>query len=103
MNNRASILTALSIITRLLSIFAGKPTENLKRSGLFSPATCRAYCVSIRIVSLAECPFLIFPIGNKEAFNRHDYEKLEEVDEAKFRDLIDAWVLEYVEMFAAVK
>lgn len=42
-------------------------------------------------------------IRNKEAFNRHYYEKLEEVDEAKFRDLIDAWVLEYVEMFAASK
>lgn len=40
-------------------------------------------------------------IRNKEAFNRTYFERLEDVDEAKFHNLIDAWVLEYAELFAA--
>jgi hypothetical protein len=40
-------------------------------------------------------------IRNKEAFNRNFFEELEAADEQKFRELIDAWVLEYAEMYAA--
>jgi len=40
-------------------------------------------------------------IRNREAFNRNYFEELATADERKFRDLIDAWVLEYVEMYAA--
>ena len=40
-------------------------------------------------------------VRNKEVFNRHHYEKLEEVDPDSFAELIDLWVLEYAEMYAA--
>ena len=39
-------------------------------------------------------------IRNKEVFNRTWFEKLEEASAEKFRDLIDAWVLEYAELYA---
>ena len=40
-------------------------------------------------------------IRNKEAFNRNYFEELATADQQKFHDLIDAWVLEYAEMYAA--
>jgi hypothetical protein len=40
-------------------------------------------------------------IRNKEAFTRTYFEKIEDVDPQKFEQLIDAWVLEYAEMYAA--
>jgi hypothetical protein len=40
-------------------------------------------------------------IRNKEAFARNYFEKIEDVDPEKFEQLIDAWVLEYAEMYAA--
>jgi hypothetical protein len=40
-------------------------------------------------------------IHNREAFNRKYFEQLGEVDAAKFLKLIDAWVLEYAEIYAA--
>jgi hypothetical protein len=40
-------------------------------------------------------------IRNKEVFNRNFFEQLADADEEKFRELIDAWVLEYAELFAA--
>jgi hypothetical protein len=40
-------------------------------------------------------------IRNKEVFNRNFYEPLAEADEEKFRQLTDAWVLEYAEIYAA--
>lgn len=40
-------------------------------------------------------------IHNKEVFNRNFFEELETADEKKFRDLVDAWVLEYAELYAA--
>lgn len=40
-------------------------------------------------------------IRNKEAFNRTWFEKLEEASPEKFEELIDAWVLEYAELYAA--
>ncbi len=39
-------------------------------------------------------------IRNKEVFNRTWFEKLEDASVEKFRDLIDAWVLEYAELYA---
>jgi len=39
-------------------------------------------------------------IRNKEVFNRHYFEKLQDVDLDKFMELIDVWVLEYAELFA---
>lgn len=40
-------------------------------------------------------------IRNRELFSRQFYEKIVEADAGKFVDLIDAWVLEYAELFAA--
>src|SRR5262245_55375537 len=40
-------------------------------------------------------------IRNREVFNRNYFEELVTADEAKFGDLIDAWVLEYAELYAA--
>jgi hypothetical protein len=40
-------------------------------------------------------------IRNKEVFNRKHFEKIAEADLDTFRELIDVWVLEYAELFAA--
>jgi len=40
-------------------------------------------------------------IRNKEVFNRKQFEKLSEVDLDNFMNLVDVWVLEYAEMYAA--
>lgn len=40
-------------------------------------------------------------IRNKEIFTRSHFEKLEEIDIDQYLELIDLWVLEYVELFAA--
>jgi hypothetical protein len=40
-------------------------------------------------------------IRNKELFNRSHYQRLAEVDPATFRELIDLWILEYAERYAA--
>lgn len=40
-------------------------------------------------------------IRNKEAFARSHYQKLSEVDLEGFQEMIDLWILEYVEGFTA--
>ena len=40
-------------------------------------------------------------IRNKEVFNRNYFEPLADADQQKFSELIDAWVLEYAELYAA--
>ncbi|RCS40626.1 hypothetical protein DTL42_24970 [Bremerella cremea] len=40
-------------------------------------------------------------VRNKELFNRSHFEKLSEVNEADFRDLIDLWIVEYAEQYSA--
>jgi hypothetical protein len=40
-------------------------------------------------------------IRNKEVFSRSHYQALSDVDVASFTELIDHWVLEYAELFAA--
>ncbi len=40
-------------------------------------------------------------IANKEVFNRTHYQRLGEADLASFNNMIDMWVLEYAEMYAA--
>jgi hypothetical protein len=40
-------------------------------------------------------------IRNREVFNRNFFEELEAANQQKFFDLIDAWVLEYAELYAA--
>lgn len=40
-------------------------------------------------------------IRNKEVINRNHFELIQESDLETFRELIDVWVLEYAELFAA--
>lgn len=40
-------------------------------------------------------------IRNKEVFNRNHFEKIQDVDITTFRELIDVWVLEFAELYAA--
>jgi len=40
-------------------------------------------------------------IRNKELFNRSHFQQLGEVDVTSFREMIDLWVLEYAELYAA--
>ena len=40
-------------------------------------------------------------IRNKEVFNRSHYQLLNEVDPERFEELVDAWVLEFAELYAA--
>lgn len=40
-------------------------------------------------------------IRNKEVFNRSHYQMLNEVDLERFEELVDAWVLEFAEVYAA--
>jgi len=40
-------------------------------------------------------------IQNREMFNRSHYERLDEVDVARFREMVDLWTLEFAELYAA--
>jgi hypothetical protein len=40
-------------------------------------------------------------IRNKEVFNRSFFEKIADVDVARFVELVDLWVLEYAELYSA--
>lgn len=40
-------------------------------------------------------------IRNKEVFNRNHYQRLADVDFTSFTEMIDLWVLEYAELYAA--
>ncbi|MEM7316339.1 MAG: hypothetical protein AAF497_24670 [Planctomycetota bacterium] len=40
-------------------------------------------------------------IRNKEVFNRNHFKKLIDVDESEFLRLVDVWVLEFAELYAA--
>lgn len=40
-------------------------------------------------------------VRNKEVYNRNYYELVADADVAKFEQYVDAWVLEYAELFAA--
>lgn len=40
-------------------------------------------------------------IRNKEAFNRTHYQRLTEANPSGFSELIDLWILEYAELYAA--
>jgi len=40
-------------------------------------------------------------IRNKEVFNRNYFEALQDVDLEKFLELVDVWVVEYAELYAA--
>ncbi|MBI1248540.1 hypothetical protein GC197_11960 [bacterium] len=69
-----------------------------KRQNLYSriELAIRPYS-SVHVLELAAKGM----IRNKELFNRTHYEKLGEVEEEDFRDLIDLWIVEYAEQYSA--
>ena len=42
-------------------------------------------------------------IRNKESFTRNHYQRISDLDEDRFRELIEQWVLDYAEMYAAAE
>jgi hypothetical protein len=40
-------------------------------------------------------------VHNKEIYNRTHYQRLEQVDPHSYEELVDLWVLEYAELYAA--
>ena len=52
-----------------------------------------AYCVLELAAKATIC--------NKEVFNRSHYQRLTEVDQTSFHEMIDLWALEYAELYAA--
>ena len=42
-------------------------------------------------------------VRNREVYNRNHFEKLVEADPDNFAELIDLWILEYAELYAAAK
>ena len=40
-------------------------------------------------------------VRNKECFSRNHYQRLDEADDDSFRELIELWVLDYAEAYAA--
>ena len=68
------------------------------RSSVYSrlEITVRPYSQTLHVLELTGKG----TIRNKEVFNRTWFEKLEEASAEKFRDLVDAWVLEYAELYA---
>ena len=75
-----------------LMIVRGSRTTNYSRLEI----TIRPY-TSLHVLDLAAKG----TIRNREVFDRNYFEELATADEAKFRGLIDAWVLEYAELYAA--
>lgn|SRR5687768_834832 len=59
--------------------------------------TVRPYSPTLHVLELAGKG----TIRDKEVFNHTWFEKLEEADVEKFAGLIDGWVLQYAELYAA--
>jgi hypothetical protein len=59
--------------------------------------TVRPYSAALHVLELSAKG----TVRNKEVFSRNFFEPLDEVDIDKFLTLVDTWVLEYAEVFAA--
>lgn len=75
------------------------PGPDGKRANYFSrfEMTIRPFSPALKVVELA-CKGTI---RNKELLNQNHYELIEDADEQTFGELIDVWVLDYAELFAA--
>lgn len=72
---------------------SGRPTSYYSRLEM----TIRPYSPEAGVVELTAKG----TIRNKELFSRQHFEPVNEVDEDTFLNLIDVWVLEYAEQYAA--
>jgi hypothetical protein len=59
--------------------------------------TVRPYSPNVDVIELVGKG----TIRNKEVFNRNFFDRIEEADPEKFAELVNVWVLEYAELFAA--
>ena len=73
--------------------------ERGRRTNLYSriELTIRPYSPKLHVVELCGKA----TVHNREVFNRQFYQELPDVDEGEFRRRIDAWVLEFAELYAA--
>lgn len=70
----------------------GKRTTAFSRLEMTVPKVTEAFVLELTAKAT---------IRNKELFNRTHYEHLDEVDLHAFTELIDLWILEYAEVYAA--
>jgi hypothetical protein len=72
--------------------------ESGKRANFYSriEMTIRPFS-SFHVIELASKA----TVRNKEIFNRTHYEELTDADPEKFVEMIDLWILEFAEMYAA--
>ena len=75
-----------------LSVAGGRRVNNFSRLELY----VRPYS-NLHVLELAAKG----TIRNKEVFSRNHYQLLADVDTTSFQELIDLWVLEYAELYAA--
>lgn len=70
-----------------------------KRQNLYSrlQVTVGAYVPKYKVLSISAKG----AVRNKESFARDHFESIEDLDEQKFRELIELWVLDYAEQYAA--
>lgn len=78
--------------------FGGRTSSG--RNSVYSrlEMTIRPYS-SLQVVELAAKG----TVRNKEIYNRTHFRKIDEVDEEEYIKLIDAWIVEFAERFAASK
>ena len=71
----------------------GQPRRNrFSRLEMVVPAVTDAFVLELTAKAT---------IRNKELFNRTHYQRLDEVDLHAFTELVDLWILEYAEVYAA--
>ena len=75
-----------------------RPRQGGRRANYFSrlEMTIRPYSPTHVVELVAKGT-----IRNKEVFDRRHFEMIDEVDAETFSNLIDVWVLEYAELYAA--
>lgn len=75
-----------------LTVDSGRRASMFSRLELFVRPLSKLYVVDLAAKGT---------IRNKEVYNRSHYQLISDVDVASFKELIDLWVLEYAELYAA--
>ena len=92
-------MTRLTLLTAATVIgigFAAQSASAAPPSVIVYP-TVRPYSPSLHVLELAAKG----TIRNKEVYNRVHYQLLTEVHMEQFAEMIDLWVLEFAELYAA--
>lgn len=75
-----------------LSVEQGRRSSNFSRLEMMIPPINEYFVLELRGKGT---------VANKEVFNRSHFVPLQEVDRTEFEQLIDAWAVQYAEMYAA--